>query len=95
MKNYDPTAFGLLENYYMANYCFLEENQLLNNSDKLLHIPTIIINGRYDMVCPPISAYRLHKKLPQSKLVIVEGAGHWMGDKPIEEALLKAMKEFE
>jgi len=95
LKDYDPTAFGLLENYYMANHCFLEENQLLNHADKLLHIPTIIINGRYDMVCPPVAAYKLHKKLPQSKLVIIEGAGHWMGDKPIETALLKAMREFE
>ncbi len=88
-------AFALFENYYMANGCFLEEGQLLRNAEKISDIPIILVNGRYDMVCPPISAFRLHKKLPQSKLVIVESAGHWMGDPPVERALLKAMREFE
>ncbi|MFQ6093685.1 MAG: prolyl aminopeptidase [bacterium] len=88
-------SFALLENYYMANDCFLEEGQLLRDADKIRDIPVIIVNGRYDMVCPPITAYRLHQKLPKSKLIIVEGAGHWMGDEPIERALLKAMREFE
>jgi len=88
-------AFALLENYYMANGCFLEEGQLLKNADKIRDIPIIMINGRYDMICPPVNAYRLHKKLPQSKLVIAESAGHWMGDPPVERALLKAMRKFE
>jgi len=88
-------AFSLLENYYMANDCFLEEGQLLQKTNKIQDIPIILVNGRYDMICPPITAYWLHRKLPKSKLVIAEGAGHWMGDPPIERALLKAMKEFE
>ncbi len=86
-------TFALLENYYTANGCFLEEGQLLRDVEKILDIPIIMVNGRYDMICPPITAYRLHQKLPKSKLVIVESAGHW--DKSIERALLKAMKEFE
>ena len=88
-------AFALLENFYMTNHCFLEEGQLLRDAYKIKDIPTIIINGRYDMVCPPITAYRLHQKLPNSRLVIAEGAGHWMGDKPIEKAMLQAMREME
>lgn len=88
-------AFALFENYYMANGCFLEEGQLLKNADKIGDISIIMVNGRYDMICPPINAYRLHKKLPRSKLVIAESAGHWMGDPPVEKALLKAVKEFE
>jgi pimeloyl-ACP methyl ester carboxylesterase len=47
------------------------------------------------MICPPVTAYGLHQMLPKSKLVIAERAGHWMGEKTIEEALLKAMREFE
>lgn len=90
-----PYVFALFENYYMANNCFLEEGQLLKNTDKIKDIPTIIVNGRYDLICPSITAYKLHKKLANSKLVIAEGAGHWMGDRPIENALLKAFKEFE
>jgi len=94
-QHFDPYAFALLESYYMANDCFLEEGQLLQNADKISHIPIIIINGRYDMICPPVTAYRLHQKLPGSELIIVESAGHWMGEIPIEKALLRAMRAFE
>ncbi len=95
LRDHNPLAFGILENYYMANGCFFEEGQLLSNTDRISEIRTIIVNGRYDMICPPITAYRLHKKLPNSRLVIAENAGHWMGEPPIQEALLKAMREFE
>lgn len=95
LDGFDPFAFGVLENYYMAHHCFLEEGQLLENADVLKDIPAIIVNGRYDMICPPITAYRLHLKLPKSKLVIAEKSGHWMGEKPIEESLLKAIMEFD
>ncbi len=95
IENSNPYAFSLFENFYMANGCFLEEGQLFKNAEKISHIPTIIINGRYDVICPPVTAYRLHKLLPHSKLIIAEGAGHWMGEKPIENALIEAMREFE
>ena len=88
-------SLALLENYYMANNCFLEEGQLLENARLLEGIPTIIVNGRYDMICPPINAYRVHRSIPGSKLVIAEMAGHSMTQKPIERALLRAMREFE
>jgi proline iminopeptidase len=95
LEKNDPYVFALFENYYMANDCFLEEGQLLQNTDKIKDIQTFIVNGRYDLICPSITAYKLHKKLNNSTLVIAEGAGHWMGDRPIENALLKAFKEFE
>ncbi len=88
-------AFSLIENYYMANQCFLEEGQLLKHADKIIDIPTIIVNGRYDVICPPITAYRLHQKLPKSKLWIIEGAGHSASEPGIEAALVKAVNEFE
>lgn len=94
LDGFNPYAFGVLENYYMANGCFLEEGQLLENSTLLKDIPAFIVNGRYDMICPPVTAYRLHLKLPKSRLVIAEKSGHWMGEKPIEEALLNAMVEI-
>jgi len=95
LEHYDPYALALLENYYMANGCFLEEGQLLRDAEKLADIPVVIVNGRYDMVCPPVAAYRLHRRLPRSQLEIVERAGHWMGDPPLERALLKAVRQFE
>lgn len=81
--------------HYATNSCFLEENQLLNNISKIQGIPTTIINGRYDVICPPEYAYKLHKNLPGSKLIITELAGHSMTEKPTEKELLKAMKELE
>ncbi len=85
----------LIEHYYASNGCFLEEGQLLRDTYRIQNIRTIIVNGRYDVVCPPIFAYRLHKKLPASKLIIAEEAGHSMSEKPIQRELLKAMVEFE
>lgn len=94
-EEWDPYDFALLENYYMANACFLEEGQLLDNADKLKEIPITIVNGRYDVICPPITAYKLHKKLPLSKLIIVERAGHSANDEPLQTFLVNAVKAFE
>ena len=79
----------------MANGCFLEEGQLLRDAHKLRHIPVTIINGRYDMLCPPVTAYRLHKRLPESKLIIVEEAGHSEGEPGTTRALVEAVAAFE
>lgn len=88
-------TLGLFENYYMAHRCFLEEGRLWRDLGKIRDIPVVLVNGRYDAICPPLTAYRLHRELPKSKLVIAEGAGHWMGDKPIEKALLGAARDME
>lgn len=95
LKKWQPYAFALLENYYMTNNCFLQEGQLLQNAGKLKDIPIILINGRYDVICPPITAYRLHQKLPKSKLIIVEKAGHSSIEPGIQRELLSAVKQFE
>jgi proline iminopeptidase len=95
-SNLDQICTGaLIEIYYTTNRCFLEEGQLLRDIEKIQDIPTIIVNGRYDMICPPYMAYRLHKKLPKSKLVITEESGHLLSEKQNERELLKAMREFE
>ncbi|MFA9452361.1 MAG: prolyl aminopeptidase [Candidatus Aminicenantaceae bacterium] len=88
-------SLALFENHYLANSCFLAENQLLDQADKIAHIPAFLVNGRYDMICPPVTAYRLHEKLPQSKLYIIEGAGHSMSEEGITRALLRIMRELE
>ncbi len=94
-KEWDPYDFALLENHYMANTCFLEEGQLMDNADKLKDIPITIVNGRYDVICPPATAYRLHKKLPLSKLIIVERAGHSANAEPLQTFLVNAVRAFE
>ena len=88
-------AFALLENYYMVKHCFLEEGQLLRNVDRIRDIPLIMANGHYKMICPPVTAYELHNKLPRSRLIIAESAGQWMRDPYVQKALLLATKAFE
>jgi proline iminopeptidase len=95
LDSIDPYPFVLIESYYLANGCFLQPNQIINNADLLANIPTIIVNGRYDMVCPPYTAFRLHNKLQNSVLNIVNEAGHSSREKLIEEALVLAVKKYE
>ncbi|MEK6643961.1 MAG: prolyl aminopeptidase [Planctomycetota bacterium] len=95
LKGWDPHSFSLIENYYMANNCFLDEGQLLRESGRLSGIPTAIVHGRYDVICPPSTAYRLHKALPQSRLIWVEAAGHSGGAPPVVSALIEGVKWVE
>lgn len=94
-KDWDPTAFSRIENHYMANDCFLEPDQLLKNVDRIKEIPVVIVNGRYDVICPPKTAWKLHKALPKSQLWIVDAAGHAGSEPGIQEALVRAVKTFE
>lgn len=91
-------SLARLECHYFINHLFLEEdNYILNHADKISHIPTIIVHGRYDMDCRVSSAYELHRKLPNSELWIIEGSGHSSGEPKIAEALINAAdkaKEF-
>ncbi len=91
---WDPYDFSLIENHYMANGCFLEEGQLLRNAHKIASIPTVIVHGRYDVICTPKSAFRLHQALPKSELVFVESAGHGGGDPRMRAALVRATQSL-
>lgn len=88
-------GMGVIENYYMANSCFLEEGELLDRAHVLEGVPITLVNGRYDVICPPLFAFRVHEKLSGSKLIIVERSGHSMAEPEIEKALLDAVREFE
>jgi proline iminopeptidase len=70
---YDPTSIRI-EVHYLANHCFMPDRHIFNNARKLT-MPVWIVQGRYDMVCPPASAYRLHQLLPTSNLIFTI-AGH-------------------
>lgn len=94
-KEWNPYDFAVLENYYMANNCFLEDEELMNNADRIKDIRAVIVNGRYDVICPPLTAYKLHKKLPKSELIIVERAGHSASAEPLRSVLVNAVKKFE
>ena len=83
-------AFARIECHYFINNIFLDDNFILKNINKIELIPTTIIQGRYDIVCPMRSAWDLQKKLKNSKLIIVPDSGHSMSEKGITKELIKA-----
>ena len=85
-------AFARIENHYFFNRAFFtQDNWILNNIEKIQNIPGIIVQGRYDMPCPPISAYELHKAWPKAEFMLVEEAGHSLSEPGISQALLEAV----
>ena len=87
-------SLALLECYYLMNGCFINENFILENCDKIQHIPTHIVHGRYDMVCKCEAAVALHKSLPNSILTIVNNAGHSMTEPGISSALIDCLDKM-
>jgi proline iminopeptidase len=83
-----------LFSHYASHHFFLQSNQLLDNIDKINHLPLIIVNGRYDVITPPQTAFLLHTKWPGSILHLVDAAGHSALESPIAAALLKATEEM-
>lgn len=88
-------AFARIECHYFINRGFFEtENQLIDNIDSIRHIPTIIVQGRYDVVCPAESAWELSQAWPEAKLHIIQDAGHSMFEAGIRSALVDATDHF-
>ena len=88
-------AFALIENHYFINNGFLDhENQLLDNVDLIRHIPATIIQGRYDTVCPPTTAYELHTRWPETDLKIAPFSGHSAFEKEITHLLIEATNKY-
>ena len=80
--------------YFMNNSFFPNENFLLENIDKIRHIPTVIVQGRYDVVCPATSAWDLHRAFPEAEFIIVPDAGHSVSEPGITDALVTATDKF-
>lgn len=85
-------AFARLENHYFTNGCFLsEDQQILNNMERISGIGGTIVQGRYDMICPPTSAYQLSRKWMVSDLRMINKAGHAMSEVGITAELVRVM----
>ncbi len=85
-------AFSRLENHYFINAGFLETNgQILQQMDRIAHIPGHIIQGRYDMICPPESAWKLAELWPSVELKMVRHAGHALSEPGISAELVRIM----
>ena len=89
-------AFALIENHYFVNKGFLEhENQLIESGiDIIRNIPTTIVQGRYDIVCPMTTAWELSKNWPEANLIVAPSSGHTAFEKEITHELIKATEEF-
>ena len=88
-------AFARIECHYFVNKGFFErENLLLENIDRIRHIPGIIVQGRYDVVCPMKSAWELHKTWSEAEFIIVPNAGHSVSEPGIKDALIRATDRF-
>ncbi|MFA4993965.1 MAG: prolyl aminopeptidase [Bdellovibrionales bacterium] len=87
-------AFAAIENHYFLNAGFMKEGALIKGAKKLKNIPGIIIQGRYDAVCPATTAWELHKNWPSSQWVMVEVAAHVYNDPGILDATVRATDSF-
>jgi proline iminopeptidase len=83
-------AFARIECHYFTNKGFFpEDNYLINNVDKIRHIPTVIVQGRYDVVCPAESAWELHRAFPEADFHLIADAGHSLSEKGITSKLIE------
>ena len=88
-------AFAQIENHYFVNKGFFaSESQLLDDIEKVKHIPCSIIQGRYDIVCPAASAWEVHSRWPISELLIADTSGHSAFEDQISSLLVKSTNKY-
>jgi len=88
-------ARSRIECHYFVNRGFFEsDGELLHNIARIRHIPTVIVQGRYDIVCPMASAWTLHRAFPEADLRIVPDAGHSMWEPGTLHELIEATDRF-
>lgn len=85
---------GRLEAHYFLHQGFLQPDELIHGLSRIRHLPATIIQGRYDIVCPPATAYRLHKAWPEARFSIINDAGHAAYEPGIATALVAATEQF-
>ena len=92
-----PTEIALarIEAHYFLNGCFLKsDDQLLRDAERLRRLPGVIVQGKYDLVCPIQSAWDLHLAWPEAAYVVVPDAGHAADEPGITSALVQATEDF-
>ena len=82
-------SLSKIETHYFMNDCFIDENQILNNIDKILNIKCHIVHGRFDIVCPFKQAYDLHQVYKKSSINIINDAGHSLLEPGITNKVLE------
>jgi proline iminopeptidase len=87
-------AFARIENHYFFHGGWFEEGQLLANAGRLAGIPGVIVQGRYDVATPAVTAYELHQAWPEGEFIIAPAAGHAFSEPGILDALVTATNRF-
>lgn len=83
-----------IECHYFRNQLISPENSIINKIDKFRHIPTVIVQGRYDMICPIITANRLHNAWSEAEYIVVPDAGHSADEPAIRSHLIEATENL-
>jgi proline iminopeptidase len=83
-------AIARIESHFFLKDVIAPENSLMNNIDKIRHIPTTIIHGRYDALCPIVTAHKLHTEWPEADYIVVPDAGHSSSDDSMRHRLIEA-----
>lgn len=85
-------AFARIENHYFRHGGFLDrDGQILADIDRIAHVPGTIVQGRYDMICPPVSAWKLAQGWRRAKLHMIPAAGHALSESGISAELVRVM----
>jgi len=87
-------AIARIEAHYFANHIFLRDNALLADIDRIRHLPCTVVQGRYDAVCPIMSADDLHRAWPEADYIVVPDAGHSAREPGIARQLVAATNRF-
>jgi proline iminopeptidase len=91
---HNALALARIECHYFMHDSFLEADQILRNAEQLADIPGIIVQGRYDVVCPMQSAWELQQAWPKAVMQIIPDAGHSALETGIIDALVRATDDF-
>ncbi|MCE2516329.1 MAG: prolyl aminopeptidase [Alphaproteobacteria bacterium] len=87
-------SLATLEAHYFRNNCFLEDGFILNNMDRIAHLPAVVVQGRHDVICPPVTASDLVKAWPDAELKMVDNAGHSALEPGILQELLSGLRRI-
>jgi proline iminopeptidase len=87
-------AIARIECHYFVNQCFLAPDQIIRDAARIRHIPGVIVQGRYDVVCPAVSAWRLYRAWPEAQFHLIPDAGHASSEPGICSVLVEATDTF-
>jgi proline iminopeptidase len=83
-----------MDAHYFQNDCFMNPGQLMAEAGKLKGIPGLIVQGRYDLLCPPATSHALCSVWPDAEVRLVEGAGHSLYDAGVRDAVMRAIADL-